>query len=76
MPVIQCDIREGRTEGKQALAKEITRVVHETIGASVVYICVVIRKTPGSHRAKAGEPLADYEPESSTQDQLGVDLAI
>ncbi|MBD0355584.1 MAG: hypothetical protein ICV57_00230 [Rubrobacter sp.] len=46
----------------------ITRVVHETIGASVEYICVMIRKTPGSHHAKAGEPLADYEPESSKQD--------
>jgi phenylpyruvate tautomerase PptA (4-oxalocrotonate tautomerase family) len=68
VPVIQFDIREGRSGGKQALAKVITRVVHETIGASVEYICVMIRKTPGSHHAKAGEPLADYEPESSTQD--------
>jgi phenylpyruvate tautomerase PptA (4-oxalocrotonate tautomerase family) len=68
VPVIQFDIREGRSRGTQALAKVITRVVHETIGASVEYICVMIRKTPGSHHAKAGEPLADYEPESSTQD--------
>jgi phenylpyruvate tautomerase PptA (4-oxalocrotonate tautomerase family) len=29
MPVIQCDIRQGRTEEqKRALAREITRVVH------------------------------------------------
>ncbi len=55
MPIIQCDIREGRSGGKQAIAKMITRVVHETIGASVEYICVMIRKTPGSHHAKAGE---------------------
>ncbi len=36
MPVIQCDIREGRTEEeKQALAREVTRAVHETIGAPI-----------------------------------------
>jgi 4-oxalocrotonate tautomerase family enzyme len=65
MPVIQCDIREGRTEEeKQALAQEITRVVHETIGAPVEYIYVLIRETPGSHHIKAREALGDYAPES------------
>ena len=39
MPVIQCDIRAGRSaEQKEALAREITRVVHETIGAPIEYI--------------------------------------
>ena len=39
MPIIQCDIREGRTEEeKQAIAREITRVVHETIGSPVEYV--------------------------------------
>jgi 4-oxalocrotonate tautomerase family enzyme len=67
MPVIQCDIREGRTEEqKQELAKEITRVVHETIGSPVEYIYVLIRETPGAHHVKAGEALEDYEPESIT----------
>jgi 4-oxalocrotonate tautomerase family enzyme len=67
MPVIQCDIREGRTEEqKQALAKEITRVVHETIGSPLEYIYVLIRETPGAHHVKAGEALEDYEPESIT----------
>jgi 4-oxalocrotonate tautomerase family enzyme len=61
VPVIQCDIREGRTEEeKQALAQEITRVVHETIGAPVEYVYVLIRETPGSHHVKAGEALGDY----------------
>ncbi len=64
MPVIQCDIREGRTEAqKQALAQEITRVVHETIGAPVEYIYVLIRETPGSHHVKEGKALKDYTPE-------------
>ena len=48
MPVIQCDIREGRTEEeKQVLARGITHVVHETIGAPIEYIYVLIRETPG-----------------------------
>ena len=65
MPVIQCDIREGRTEEqKQALAQEITRVVHETIGAPVEYIYLLIRETRGSHHVKAGKALEDWEPES------------
>ena len=64
MPVIQCDIREGRTEEqKQALAREITRVVHETIEAPIEYIYVLIRETPGSHHVKAGEALPEDEPE-------------
>jgi 4-oxalocrotonate tautomerase len=47
VPVIQCDIREGRTEEqKQALAREITRVVHETTGSPVEYIHVLIRRPP------------------------------
>ena len=61
MPVIQCDIREGRTEEeKQALARGITHVVHETIGAPIEYIYVLIRETPGAHHLKAGEALPDY----------------
>ena len=61
MPVIQCDIREGRTEEeKQALARGITHVVHETIGAPIEYIYVLIRETPGAHHVKAGEALPDY----------------
>lgn len=37
MPIIQCDIREGRTEEqKQAVAREITRVVHAICHPSAV----------------------------------------
>ena len=62
MPVIQCDIREGRTEEqKRALAREITRVVHETIDAPLEYIYVLIRETPGFNHVRAGKHLPDYE---------------
>ena len=61
MPIIQCDIREGRSKQQlEALAKEITRVVHETIEAPMEYIYVLIRETPGSHHIKGGKHLPDY----------------
>lgn len=61
MPIIQCDIREGRTsEQKQRLAQEITRVVKETINAPEEYIYVLIRETPGAHHIKAGKPLPEF----------------
>lgn len=61
MPVIQCDIRQGRTASqKQAMAEAITRAVHETIGAPIEYIYVLIRETPGSHHVKAGASLPEY----------------
>lgn len=64
MPVIQCDIREGRTEAqKQAMAQAITKAVHETIEAPVEYIYVLIRETPGSHHIKGGKALPDYLPD-------------
>jgi 4-oxalocrotonate tautomerase family enzyme len=61
MPLIQCDIREGRTEEqKRALASGITRAVHEAIGSPVEYIYVLIRETPGFHHVQGGEHLPDY----------------
>ena len=64
MPVIQCDIREGRTEEqKQAMAQAITKAVHETINAPVEYIYVLVRETPGSHHIKGGKTLPEYIPE-------------
>ena len=64
MPIIQCDIREGRTpEQKASLAAGITQVVQETIGAPLEYIYVLIRETPGAHHVKAGKPLPDWAPE-------------
>ena len=63
MPIIQCDIREGRSpEQKAALASEITRVVNETIDAPIEYIYVLIRETPGAHHIKAGNALPDWVP--------------
>lgn len=66
MPIIQCDIRKGRTEEqKRALAREITRVVHETIDAPLEYIYVLIRETPGFNHIKAGYHLPEFQPGSA-----------
>jgi len=63
MPIIQCDIREGRTRAqKRRLAAELTRVVHETIDAPLEYIYVLIRETPGFHHIKQGKHLPDFKP--------------
>jgi 4-oxalocrotonate tautomerase len=59
MPIIQCDIREGRSDSeKSALGKAITEVVHETIGAPIEHIYVLVREQPASHFTHAGEQLA------------------
>ncbi len=64
MPVIQSDIREGRSASqKQALAEAITRAVHETIDAPVEYIYVLIRETPGAHHVKGGQALPEFRPD-------------
>jgi 4-oxalocrotonate tautomerase family enzyme len=70
MPIIQCDIREGRTEEqKQALAQAITRAVHETIDAPIEYIYVLIRETPGPHHVKAGQSLPPFVPGAAPPEQ-------
>lgn len=62
MPIIQCDIREGRTaEQKQAMAEAITQAVMDTIEAPREYIYVLIRETPGTHHVKAGQALPEFQ---------------
>jgi phenylpyruvate tautomerase PptA (4-oxalocrotonate tautomerase family) len=57
--------RSGRLyrRAEAGLAREITRVVHETIEAPIEYIYVLIRETPGSHHVKAEKALPEHEPE-------------
>lgn len=64
MPVIQIDIREGRTkEEKIALGKALAQAAHDTIGAPIEYTYVIVREHPGYHHIKAQEPLPDYDRE-------------
>ena len=62
MPMVQCDIREGRTrEQKVALAQAITDALVNTIGAPREHVYVLIRETPGSSHVKGGQPLPDFK---------------
>lgn len=71
MPMIQCDIRRGRTdERRDRLVRDLTRIVHEVTGAPVDTIAAVVRELPGPHTYEAGEPSPEYVPGPD-----GVDLA-
>ena len=48
MPIITCDIRNGRTkEQKSQLAMGLTKAVQEATGVSIDHIFVVMREMPG-----------------------------
>jgi 4-oxalocrotonate tautomerase family enzyme len=71
MPIIQCDIRRGRTdEQRHRLARDLTRIVSEVTGAPIHTITAVVRELPGPSTYEAGEPSPEYTPGPG-----GVDLA-
>ncbi len=71
MPIITCDIREGRTkEQRSQLAMGLTHAVAEATGAGVENIFLVIREMPGFNFVDAGEHVPDYVPGPD-----GIDLA-
>ncbi len=71
MPMIQCDIRRGRSdEQRNDLVRELTRIVHEVSGAPIDTIAAVVRELPGPHTYEAGEPSPEYVAGAG-----GVDLA-
>jgi phenylpyruvate tautomerase PptA (4-oxalocrotonate tautomerase family) len=72
MPIIQCDIRRGRTtEQKANLAKALTYDVHEVTGIPIDFISVYIRELPGLDTFEAGEPSPEYQPGPDGQDVAG-----
>jgi len=67
MPIIQCDIRAGRSEDqKRRLAERIADAVHETIGSPRELIYVLVREQPGSAHYHGGEFLPDYVAEDGS----------
>jgi phenylpyruvate tautomerase PptA (4-oxalocrotonate tautomerase family) len=71
MPMIQADIRRGRTvQQRDQLIRDLTRIVHEVTGAPVGTIAAVVRELPGAATYEAGEPSPEYMPGEG-----GVDLA-
>lgn len=72
MPIIQCDIRLGRTEGqKRQLASGLTDVVARIAGVPKDCIFLVMREMPGFNFVDAGEHVPDYVPGADGQDVAG-----
>jgi phenylpyruvate tautomerase PptA (4-oxalocrotonate tautomerase family) len=71
MPLIQADIRRGRTtQQRDQLISELTRIIHEVCGAPAETISAVVRELPGPATYEAGVPSPEYRPGPD-----GVDLA-
>lgn len=63
MPVIQVDIREGRSRDQiRNLQKALTEAVIKTIGAPREYVYVIVREQPGPNHCLAGKPLPEWRP--------------
>jgi len=57
MPLAEITMVEGRTpEQKKRLLKEVTEAIHNSVGAPLEAIRVVIREVPAAHWAVGGVP--------------------
>jgi|HubBroStandDraft_1064217.scaffolds.fasta_scaffold1186913_1 4-oxalocrotonate tautomerase len=71
MPMIQADIRRGRSpQQRDRMIRDLTRIVHEVSGAPIDTIAAVVRELPGPSTYEAGEPSPEYVPGEG-----GIDLA-
>jgi 4-oxalocrotonate tautomerase family enzyme len=74
MPIITCDIRNGRTpEQKSQLAKGLSQVLIDVAGISLDHIFVVTREMPGFNFLDAGEHVPDYVPGPNGEDIAGAE---
>lgn len=74
MPIISCDIREGRTkEQKSQLAKGLSKVLQDVAGIPEDNIFVVTREMPGFNFLDAGEHVPDYAPGPNGEDIAGAE---
>ena len=72
MPIIQCDIRTGRTEDQnRRLAAGLTDAVVRIAGVPKDRIFLVMREMPGFNFVDAGEHVPDYVPGSNGEDVAG-----
>jgi len=72
MPIITCDIRQGRTkEQKHELAMGLTKAVQEVTGVSIDHVFLVMREMPGFNFVDAGEHVPEYVPGPDGQDLAG-----
>jgi 4-oxalocrotonate tautomerase family enzyme len=72
VPIIQCDIRRGRTEAQlRQLASGLTRVVAEAVGQPIDSIFLVMREMPGFNFVDSGEHVPEYESGPDGRDLAG-----
>ena len=72
VPIIQCDIRRGRSEAQlRQLASGLTRVVAEAVGQPIDSIFLVMREMPGFNFVDAGEHVPEYESGPDGRDLAG-----
>jgi 4-oxalocrotonate tautomerase family enzyme len=72
MPIIQCDIRRGRTEDqKRKLAAGLTDAVARIANVPRDRIFLVMREMPGFNFVDAGEHVPDYVPGPNGEDVAG-----
>ncbi len=73
MPMIQCDIRRGRSDAQRnQLVRDLSRIVHEVSGAPLDTIAAVVRELPGPHTYEAGEPSPEYVAGKGGVDEAGL----
>lgn len=74
MPIIQCDIRRGRSpEQLDLLASGITEAVVRHTGIPVDYMFLVIRQHPGASFIEGGVPVPDYVAGPDGKDVAGLE---
>lgn len=72
MPIITCDIRNGRTkEQKHQLAIQLTEAVVDATSCGIENIFLVMREMPGFNFVDAGEHVPDYVPGPDGMDVAG-----
>ena len=72
MPIITCDIRNGRTkEQKHQLAMQLTDAVVEATQCGIENVFLVMREMPGFNFVDAGEHVPDYVPGPDGMDVAG-----
>jgi 4-oxalocrotonate tautomerase family enzyme len=74
MPVLQCDIRRGRTHDQKRLYGEaLTEAVARITGCDPNTILVIFREQPGHDILEGGVVLPDYQPGPDGQDLAGAE---
>ena len=72
MPIVQCDIRRGRTEEQlRKLAAGLNDAICRNTGVPVEYVFLVIREHPGFNFVEGGEHVPDYVPDANGMDVAG-----